>query len=236
VPGRPRGRTFDLILTPDHAAIRGLEELILPWSAHLDFVRSETSSEGWFIGGWGGKGAGVAVDLKGSLMVQSQALPLMRTWSARWASTPIGGGRAPLHRLTPFERRSDKDVVHALCTTLALRPELRSRLADAPSVNALLSRIAGTSHARGYPLEGVRRLTIETGNALRALGRVHPVGGRPLPDVKVLSAAELLPQVLERIHASPYAHEVAVEESAVLALIERGYSRWAPWPFEPIFD
>lgn len=237
VPGRPRRRNFDLLLTPGHAAIRRSGELVLPWSAHLDFVRCEASAEGWHVGSWGGKGAaGAAVALQGSLMEQSRVLPLMRTRSARWASTAIGGGRAPLHRLTPFDRPSDLDVVHALCTTLAQRTDLRPRLADAGTVNALVSRIIRSSHRRGYQVQGVRRISIETSSALRALGCVHPIGGRPLPDERVPSPLELLPQVLDRIHASPFATDVTIDSAEVLALIGRGYSHMEPWPFEPLFD
>lgn len=234
LPGRNAAASFDLLLAPEHAWLRGPGLLRLPWSSHLDFATSETSSTGWYVGAWGGMGEGIAVILQGSLEDESRALPVMQSLAAKWARTPSGGSRAPLHR-SRFVRQSDKDVVHALCTTLMQREELRSRLSDRQVVQALLARIITTPHAREGSVDGARQLTIATSNALRALGCTLPIGGRPLPDEALPSASDLLPRVLEHIRASPYANRATISENKVLTIIQRNYSDKGPWPFEPLF-
>jgi hypothetical protein len=239
IPGRPRGRAFDLLLTSDVALIRGDAELVLPWSSHLDFTDDGFSTQGWCVSGWGGKGdVGAALKLLGDLDQQSQSLPWMSSWSARWNREPNGGGRVPLHRkeVALLVHESDRDVLHALCTALARRADLRNRLADEQVVTALVERVVTTPHVRSYALHGARQSTIATASALTSLGFTHPVGGRPLPDQNLPTAEELLPAVLEAITTNPYAQSVEVNPVAVLSIIDRTYSGVPPWPFEPLFD
>jgi hypothetical protein len=238
IPGRPRGRAFDLLLTPEHALLRGDGELVLPWSSHLDFTKDVVSSQGWCLDGWDGNGgAGAALHLLGDLDQQAQTLPWMSSWSARWHRTPNWGCDAPLHKtnLNIPSHQSDRDVLQALCVLAAQRPDLRVRLGDEATVTALVARVVTSSHVRGYALDGARRDTIAVASALDSLGLIHRIGGRPLPDERVPTADELLPGVLGAIKASPYARGVAVDVAKARSIVERQYSGVPPWPFEPLF-
>lgn len=237
-PGRPRGRAFDLLLTPQRGILRrGNESLVLPWSQHQPLARSQSTAEGWCLASWDGKGGGgVAVHLQGHLEEEAlRRLPWMRSMSARFNRTNVGGSYIPLHRCV-WERRADKDVCEVLFEVLASREQARLRLSDREAVDALLRRIVTTEHRARYETHGARRETIAVISALNELGFRHQLGGRPLPGEIIQDEGRVLAAVMKASESSPFNQDVAVDASNARRLIEARYAAVPPWPFEPLLD
>lgn len=240
VPGRPSRNSFDLRLSSSHALITGPGELVLPWSSHIDFQHQHLTSEGWMVSDWNGSGspAGAALEVHGELEDQLKVLPYMRRWSLR-AQQRAWGTAAPLHRSYRFSgRTNDLDVLNALCCLLAERTDLRARLMDEATVTALLKQIFVSRHGRAPELQGSMPLTIATIEAMRALGYTHRVGGRPMPDFEAPSTEEVVSRVLDHIASNPWASQGVGQvpiATRVRSLVQRDYTRTAPWPFHALF-
>ena len=83
---------------------------------------------------------------------------------------------------------------------------------------------------------GGKRKTVEILNAMRSLGYEHRFGGRPLPDDDLESIDDIVPRVVDKVRANPYAQGVEVSEDDVRDVVRSTYTSVTPWPFGALLD
>lgn len=131
---------------------------------------------------------------------------------------------------------ADRSAIGVLCSTLAKRPPWQARLGDPDRVRRLIADVVSQRHDPLPFRMGARRQTTEVLTALHLLGFEHRLRGRPLPDDPIPPLDELVPKVLAKIHANPYAQDVHLDEATVRDLVDRHYVSITPWPFAALAD
>lgn len=243
IPGSPSGRSCDLLLAPDFVVIQADDVAArLHWR---DFSTTESSvgAEGrWCVTRWSfGRGGdiGVGIALEGCYVDATEELR-RRRWSLtnRINRSLESGVVAPLCAIGHISRAVDADraMVSVLCSVLAERPAARQRLDDARTVRRLIDDMVSQPHAVVPFVMGSKRRTVEILTALRSLGYEHRLGGRPLPDEKVPTLDELVPLVLAKVRASPYAQGLKIDHAMVRDVVNRRYVSINPWPVTELFN
>jgi hypothetical protein len=117
---------------------------------------------------------------------------------------------------------------------LAERPALRERLADLHRTRPLAAALAGSRLPPRMEPDAFRRSTIEVMVALKAVGYVHRVHGRPIPGDPLPDRAQAEARVREHLARNPYARDAAINSAAVARLVGSEYLDVEPWPFHAL--
>lgn len=248
VPGHPRRDAADLRLTAAGVELIspiGRACADLDWSDYgPEFPPGlvDQGGDGWWIGQWsagrsGPIGIGVGVD--GDALAATAAVrAATRTWRNRLNRARQDGTVAPLYAIGHISGAVDADrqAIQALCALLALRPELRPRLAERGRVEQLASDLRTIRHHTPSYRMGTRRSTVEITTAMHLLGYEHRFFGRPLPDDQLPNEAEAVERVRQRIASNPYARGVHVDDGAIPEVIHKTYLGVEPWPFRALTE
>lgn len=251
IPGRPEGRACDLLLTAENVRLVAPDGLgaTLSWSTLLYVPRprevttgtTKSSGDVWYFGPWmvddEGQESGAAVLVSGSCADATDELrqSLTTLWT-RFSRILSSGTAVPLY--TPnFERAWNDHVsmLAVLCGVLRGREEWRARLGDPQRVQRLASDMSARRYKPKRTSHGLRQRTWEMAQAMQTLGYTHEWDGRPLPTEQLADLEEIVPAVLEKIRASPYARGLDVNEDDVRAFANKYYFV-DPWPFAALAD
>lgn len=241
IPGSPSGRSCDLLLAPDFVVIQADDVAArLHWR---DFsTESSVGAKGrWCVTPWSfGRGGdiGVGIELDGCYVDATEDLRRRRRSVINLINRSLQSGAvAPLCAVGHISRAVDADraMVSVLCSVLAERPAARQRLDDARTVHRLIDDMLSQRHDVVPFVTGGKRRTVEILTALRSLGYEHRLGGRPLPDEKVPTLDVLVPLVLAKVRASPYAQGLEIDHAMVRDVVNRRYVSVNPWPVTELF-
>ena len=227
LPARSR-HSASILLAPDRVSV---------WSgdafAHLawdDFGPGRSWWISWFTTLRGGAmGIGVRVDgdaVEATAPVRA-ATNTWLTWSSRLGRPGVVLPLLPIGGSVDAER----ETLAALCTHLAQNPTIRPGLADPERGRRLIRDLAHGARRSGAEPSGLRRTTVEVLTALRGLGYIHRLFGRPLPSDKPAPLETIVEQVLGRIRQSPYARHLSISPERAGRVIRRQYLDVEPWPF-----
>jgi hypothetical protein len=191
----------------------------------------------WSVGQGGEIGVGIALDgcyVEATEEVRRRRRSLINRMN-RWFQS---GVVAPLCAVGHVSRavNADRAMVSVLCSVLAERPAARQRLDDARTVRRLIDDMVSEPHDVVPFVMGGKRRTVEILVALRSLGYEHRLGGRPLPDEKVPTLDVLVPVVLAKVRANPYAQGLEFDPAMVWEVVNRRYVSINPWPVTALFD
>jgi hypothetical protein len=237
VPGHPRGRACDLLLTPAAALVGSRGPIVdLPYEDCTGAESSRQVSDGWRI-------------------VSRTALPAAVSGTGLYAERLDGlhdrrrgiagmmdrldevAGTALLYRSSwNLHPRLDRDcaAIAALCEAFAIRIDWRRRLLVPGPVRQLLDDLAAHPLRAAPVRSGLRSATIETLLALKRLGYLHRFEGRPLPDEAQPDPDEVIGKVVAEVAANPYGSRP--DEASVSALVHRHYLDVTPWPFHALLE
>jgi hypothetical protein len=252
IPGAKADRDCDLLLTADDVRLRLDDE-----QARLEYEAFDPSVNGrdviagvgpdlqgdlWCFGPWSldhrGHEFGAAVLVSGSCAEAADGLVArVNGWRDRFSRGFADGTALPLSRSSLRGwAYAPRGLVVVLCALLRERPEWRSCLADRERVE----RLAADITARRYPPKqvsrGLRQRTWEMAQAMQTLGYQHEWYGRPLPGDRIADPDEIVPAVLEKIRASPYAQGLDVDSDDVRAFANKYYLNVDPWPFAALVE
>jgi hypothetical protein len=179
----------------------------------------------------------VGIELTGRCI---EATTLVRrewlTWKDRLPRITPAEVRLPLVGRWSIDHRLDAErgTVIALCQLLAQRPDLRRGLDDPSRSRRLLEDLrAHPLNPLGPPDLGTRR-QFEIGGALKRLGYVHPLAGRPLPGEPMPPRTEVIARVAAELRRSPFARDVFISTDQIHEVVASRYFV-APWPFGALF-
>jgi hypothetical protein len=240
VPGEPRHRAADLLIATEGVVVsQGQARAELSWDDRM--VQLDSSADGWMVDAWSsGQSGPIGIGLRVSGRYTES------TASVRKAATTFfnrlnrflqSGTVVPLCAAGRISRSvdADRDAIAALVELLADRPTTRVRLSDENAVARLAEDLVSQPHGALPFKMGGKRKTVEILNAMRSLGYEHRFGGRPLPDDDPESSDTIVPRVVDKMRANPYAQGVEVSEDDVRHVVH-SYRSVSPWPFGALLD
>jgi hypothetical protein len=203
---------------------------LLPWGEMRTRFRTPFAGR-WAISSWvryrvATVGAAVRVADEGAPVVAAGAF---RAVGARLSEegtlVPLCGVSHPSVRVS-----NDRATLRILCALFAARPALRPALADDDAVRALIEAMLAGGFQPGPGRDDGGRRTAEVRAALRQLGYVHPLGGRPLPSDRLPARDVVVHRVVDRLRSSPMARSRAADADEVARIVDQAYLSVPPWP------
>jgi hypothetical protein len=236
LPGKPRGRAADLLLTPGGVTVfAGDRSADLAWEDHRRVLRGGRPA-GWQVGNdaWLANEIGISLLTWGdATTVTMQVRRMARSWRTG-IPVPVGAGAVPLAPFASAGLVGQCHTIDALCTVLAERPAVRDGLADLRRTRPLAAALAASRLGPRVESDAWRRSTIEVTVALKALGFVHRLNGRPVPGDPLPDRAEAEARIHEYLAHNPYARGVPIGHETVARLVRSEYLDVAPWPFHAL--
>jgi hypothetical protein len=246
IPGVPPRRTCDLLLTTDDVRVRADDvEAPLAYAGVVDrpdpgspdaISPNQLTGNSWRPAPWTQqqRPGGAALLVSGAYARATEPVRHRRR-SVRASVERLfeSGTAVPLYdqQYVGWGMAGDVDTIRVLCSLLRDRPAWRVRLDEPARVERLVGDLAARQHTAITRRTGLRRSTVVTLNAMRALGYEHRLDGRPLPGESVPTTDELVPRVLDRVRSDPYAAGAHVEADDVRGVLEHFYTGVDPWPF-----
>ncbi|MCA1726416.1 MAG: hypothetical protein LC722_01800 [Actinobacteria bacterium] len=181
----------------------------------------------------------MAIEVGGRYVERTE---LIRSHASRWrlkaARWKLPDPAIPLCAIVQVHpgEAAERENVQLLCALLAEVPALRPRLTDPGRAERLVEDLQTDRFRPGPYRMGTMRETTEILVALRLAGYEHRLGGRPLPGESLPSAEEIVPRVIERISANPYAQGVRVDRQHVRDVVLKNYLDVDPWPIRALTD
>ncbi len=236
LPGRPRSRAADLLLTPGGVTIFAAgRSADLAWDDHRRAAHTDQPS-GWHVGGyfWGASQTGIALVTWGDAATVIAGVRRITHASGTGLPGTVPTVAVPLQPLVAYGIVAQYVTIEALCTVLAERPAVRGRLADLARTRPLAAALAASRLGpRGDP-DVVLRSGVEVLTALKAVGYVHRLHGRPVPGDPLPDRVQAYARVRDHLDRSPYARRTEIRPETVARLVGSEYLDVAPWPFHAL--